>query len=209
MKTSYFLNFILAAALVYLAVLYAGKPEPVAQEATVTDSNSMEFILSRTSVRSYSSREVTRAQIDTLLRAAMAAPTAMNKQPWQFVVIDDRVLLDSISSRFPNISMASKAQVAVVVCGDMSKTIGGEGRDYWIQDCSAATENLLLAANAAGLGAVWCGIYPVSERVSALTAMLGLPDGIVPLCVVPVGYPEGVSAPKDKYDSSKIHYNRF
>lgn len=208
MKTSYFLNFILAAALAYVAVLYVEKPVPDDMDAVVKD-NSMDIILSRTSVRSYTGQAVPKEQVDSLLRAAMSAPTAMNKRPWQFVVIEDRAILDTISVKFPNISMAKDASVAVAVCGDMSLAIEGAGRDYWIQDCSAAAENLLLAANAMGLGAVWCGIYPIAERVESLSSMLGLPDNVIPLCVIPVGYPKGEPKAKDKYDKSRIHFNGY
>lgn len=208
MKTSHFLNIILAAALAIVAVLYAQKPQEAATEQSELATNAaLENIFTRTSVRSYSSREVSRATVDTLLRAAMSAPTAVNKQPWQFVVIDDRAKLDSIASEFRNISMAAKAPMAVVVCGDMSRALDGEARDFWIQDCSAATENMLLAAHSLGLGAVWCGIYPAAERVAKLSELLGLPGHLVPLCVVPMGYPDGATGAKDKYDAARIHFN--
>lgn len=210
MKTSYFLNFVLAAALLYVGVLYIEKSGAEPENASATGNCGVEMIMTRTSVRSYdSTRTVSAEQVDTLMRAAMAAPTAMNKQPWQFVVIDDRTVLDTIAARFPNISMAAGASVAVAVCGDMSLAIEGDGQPYWIQDCSAATENLLLAAHAMGLGAVWCGIYPIEERVKDMSSLLKLPENVIPLALVPVGYPSGNPQPKDKFNAGRVHENQF
>lgn len=210
MKTSYFLNFVLAAALLYVGVLYIEKSGAEPENASAPGNCGVEMIMTRTSVRSYDSiRTVSAEQVDTLMRAAMAAPTAMNKQPWQFVVIDDRTVLDTIAARFPNISMAAGASVAVAVCGDMSLAIEGDGQPYWIQDCSAATENLLLAAHAMGLGAVWCGIYPIEERVKDMSSLLKLPENVIPLALVPVGYPSGNPQPKDKFNAGRVHENQF
>lgn len=210
MKTSYFLNFVLAAALLYVGVLYIEKPGAEPENASAPGNCGVEMIMTRTSVRSYdSTRTVSAEQVDTLMRAAMAAPTAMNKQPWQFVVIDDRTVLDTIAARFPNISMAAEASIAVAVCGDMSLAIEGDGQAYWIQDCSAATENLLLAAHAMGLGAVWCGIYPIEERVKDMSSLLKLPENVIPLALVPMGYPSGNPQPKDKFNAGRVHQNQF
>lgn len=172
----------------------------------------LECILTRTSVRQYDeNRTVSRDTIETLLRAAMAAPTAVNKQPWAFVAIDNRQDLDSLASVLPYARMLTKAPLAIVACGDMSKFIEGENADrgFWIQDVSAATENLLLAAHALGLGAVWTGVYPDGERVKAVQQRLGMPDSIIPLAVIPVGYPAGPQTPKDKWKPENIHFNRW
>lgn len=214
MKTSYLLNVLLAIALVLLSVkiVFFEKSDTETQAAPQTDSQSeiIDNIFTRTSVRSYSDRQISDGQIDTLLRAAMAAPTAVNKQPWQYVVIKNRATLDTIASRFNNIKMAAQAQAAVVVCGDLGKTLDGDGQAYWIQDCSAATENLLLAAHGLGLGAVWCGIYPIEQRVKTVKELLSLPDTIIPLNIIPIGYPKHPGQqPKDKYDAARIHYERF
>ncbi|MDE7411305.1 MAG: nitroreductase family protein [Paramuribaculum sp.] len=212
MKTSYFLILVLAVALVVLGVkcLDGNRQASTGGTDTITMNNDFySGILTRASVRKYTSQEVTPGQVDSLLKAAMSAPTAVNKQPWQFVVVNERALLDSIASKFPNIHMAASAPLAVVVCGDLSLALEGEGEAYWIQDCSAATENMLLAAHSMGLGAVWCGIYPIADRVKALSDMLSLPENIIPLCVVPIGYPEGEVHPKDKFTSGKVHYNKF
>jgi len=186
-------------------------------EADVTTENpsvnpALECILTRTSVRQYDeNRTISRDTVETLLRAAMAAPTAVNKQPWAFVAIDNRQDLDSLAAVLPYARMLTKAPLAIVACGDMSKTIDGETPDkgFWIQDVSAATENLLLAAHALGLGAVWTGVYPDAERVKAVQQRLGMPDSIIPLAVVPIGYPAGPQTPKDKWKTENVHFNRW
>lgn len=121
-------------------------------------------IMSRTSVRSFLDQPVESEKVEMLLHAAMAAPSACNKQPWHFAVIDDRKLLDQIPHFSPYASMAKEAPLAIVVCGDLNKTLDGTEQEFWIQDCSAATENLLLMANALDLGAVWTALYPLEER---------------------------------------------
>jgi nitroreductase len=134
----------------------------------------------------------------------MASPTAGNKQPWKFVVIKDKNTLKTISEHFHTMTMAEHAPMAIVVCGDMNLTFPDDGRDYWVEDTSAATENLLLAAHSMGLGAVWCGIYPMQERVEYLSELLKLPENIVPLNVIPVGYPAENPAPKDKWKPENV-----
>lgn len=170
-------------------------------------ADALEVIMTRTSVRQYTDRPISAETIDTLLRAGMAAPTAGNKQPWKFVVVTERALLDSLAAG--NWRMAAQAQAAIVVCGDTENVFPEEGRDYWVQDCSAASENILLAAHAVGLGGVWCGCYPISERVSKVQKLFGLPSSIVPLSVLVLGYPDGEQTPKDKYKPENIHYNRW
>jgi len=164
----------------------------------------IENIMTRTSIRKYQNKPVEAAKIDTLIRAAMAAPTAVNKQPWHFVVVTDSELLQKLGGeRF------GKAPLAIVICGDMEKALQGPGRDFWIQDVSAATENLLLAANALGLGAVWTGGYPRMERCAEIANVIGTPEYIIPLCVVYAGYPDEQPAPKQKYDPAKVSYNNY
>lgn len=169
----------------------------------------LETIMTRTSIRAYQDKAVEAEKIEKMLRAAMAAPSAGNKQPWRFVVINDKNTLRSISENFHTMKMAEKAPLAIVVCGDMKDTFPNEGVDYWVQDASAATENLLLAAHSMGLGAVWCGVTPLSERVSLLKEMLGMPEDIVPLNVVVIGYPAESPIPKDKWKPEYISYNRY
>lgn len=168
-----------------------------------------EAILTRASVRQYTPEKVSEKAVDSLLRAAMAAPTAVNKQPWQFIVIDDKELLDSLSTGSGGWAPVGRAPLAIVACGDMNLAIEGEGRDFWVQDVSAATENLLVAAHSMGLGAVWCGAYPSAERVEILRNALGLPDYIVPLNIIAIGYPADQPAPKEKFTEEKVHFNRW
>lgn len=163
-------------------------------------------IMTRTSVRQYTDRQISADTLETLLKAGMAAPTAVNKQPWAFVVTTGRDALDSLATLQPRLKTAA---AAITVCGDMTRAIEGEGRDFWVQDCSAATENILLAAHALGLGAVWTGVYPIAERVDNVSHALALPDSVVPMCIIAVGYPVADQEPKDKWDPSKVHYQRW
>jgi len=163
-------------------------------------------------VRNYQQgRAVGRDTVETLLKAAMAAPTAMNRQPWEFVVVDSHDDMCGLMEACPYARMLEQAAVAVVPCVNLREVIEGETRDcgFWIQDVSAATENMLLAAHALGLGAVWTGVYPDSARVSGVQEKLGLPAYVVPLAVVPMGYPEGEQTPKDKWKPAKIHYGSY
>lgn len=175
-----------------------------AQDCCRGKNAAIENIMTRTSIRKYQNKAVEASKIDTLIRAAMAAPTAVNKQPWHFVVVTDRSELQQLGgNRF------GLAPLAIVICGDMEKALQGPIRDFWIQDVSAATENLLLAAHAIGLGAVWTGAYPNMERCGAIANIIGTPEYIIPLCVVYAGYPDEQPAPKQKYDPAKVSYNTY
>ena len=170
-------------------------------------NDALSVIAARCSVRSYDqSRDVDEATIEILLRAAMAAPTAVNLQPWEFVVVKDKATLNRLAATNRFGGMIAKAPVAVIVCGDTLNEARGEPNKWWMLDCSAATENLLLAATAKGLGAVWTAVYPHDERLSAVRQVLNIPDRFIPLCIVPIGYPTDASAkPKDKWKPEKIH----
>lgn len=164
-------------------------------------------ILQRKSVRAYTDRAVSHEQLDTLIRAAMAAPTGRDMRPWHFIVLEGRHQLSPLAEQLPYAKMLAEAQAAVVVCGDMSVTDKeGKPSRNWTFDCSAATENLLLQAEAMGLGAVWTGVYPYDERLEAVKQVLQLPDHLIPLNVIPIGYPKGDPQPKDKYDPAKVEY---
>lgn len=206
MKNPTFLIVLLALGLVFVSYKWVNSSTPI----TVSpEKSTIEDIMTRTSVRSYSDKEVESEKIDTLLRAAMAAPTAGNKQPWRFVVINDKGILSKIGDNFHTMTMAKNASVAVIMCGDTTATFKGEAQGYWIQDVSAASENLLLAAHAMELGAVWCGIYPQMARVSEFSQMLNLPDSIIPMACICIGYPSGETTPKDKWKPEYIHYNTW
>lgn len=152
----------------------------------------VESIMTRTSIRQYQERAVSSDTVEILLRAGMAAPTAVNRQPWHFVVVTHPETLEALGGR------SKDAPLAIAVCGDMTKALEREAREYWVQDCSAATENILLVAHALGLGAVWQGVYPISQRVENVSKLLGLPEHLVPLNVIAIGYPDEAPAPKDK-----------
>lgn len=166
-------------------------------------------IMTRTSIRRFKQQPVESGKVDTLLRAAMAAPTAVNKQPWHFVVVDDAQVLNQLAGQGRRGDMLRNAPLAIVVCGDMTKALEGKAQEYWIQDTSAATENLLLAAHALGLGAVWTGQWPMEDRYLQTQQVLSLPQHIVPLCTVVIGYPDEQPAPKDKWKPENVSYNRF
>lgn len=201
------LSIALLASMTRLIVLLNSQStSPAQQKADVVMTN----ILQRKSVRSYTDRPVTKSQLDTLVRAAMAAPTGRDMRPWKFIIINDRQAMKSLADQLPYAKMLAEAQAAVVVCGDLS-ILDKEGKPStnWMFDCSAATENLLLQAEAMGLGAVWTAAYPYEDRLTAVKQALQLPDHIVPLNVIPIGYPKGDTQPKDKYDANNIHYNAW
>ena len=179
-----------------------------AQQKAESDA-AIKNIMTRTSVRKYTNEAVSKADIETMLRAGMAAPTAVNKQPWHFVVVTDREQLNALAAANRGTGMAAKAPLAIVVCGDMQKTLSGVGQGFWVQDCSAATENILLAANALGLGAVWTGLYPNEDRANAVRNVVKAPEHIVPLCVIVIGHPADNPTPKDKWKPENVSYNKF
>lgn len=169
----------------------------------------MENILNRKSVRKYTKEEVKKEQLEMLVRAGMAAPSARNSQPWLFFVINDRAILDNLAKQLPNAKMLLSAKAAIVVCGNLQKALEGDGREFWVQDCSAATQNILLAAESMGLGAVWTGAYPRKETVNIIKVELGLPEHIVPLNVIPIGWQTGEEKPKQKYTEENIRWNKW
>lgn len=151
-------------------------------------------------------KPIPKETIEELLRAAMSAPSAGNEQPWQFLVIDDRKKLDSITGVNPNAKMCKEAQAAILVCGDTTKE---KYPGFWVQDCAAATQNILLAAHERGLGSVWTGIYPIPERVQGFRQLLEIPDTIIPFCLVPLGYPAKESPQVDRFQRDRVHYNSW
>ena len=160
-------------------------------------------ILSRKSVRKYSTDVVEDEKLEVLLRCGMAAPSGKNVQPWELILVKDRALLDAMAEGLPYAKMLADAQAAIVVCAVEEKC------DYWYVDCSAVTENILLAAEALGLGAVWTATYPYPERMEVVKNVCELPEGIVSLCVIPVGYPAKEYNARDKYVIEKIHREKF
>lgn len=171
--------------------------------------NAIETIMTRTSIRSFTDRAVSADTVEMLLRAGMAAPTAVNLQPWHFVVVNDRAKIDELGGNGRQSQMWHESPLVIVVCGNMEKAMEGVGQAFWVQDCSAATENILLAAHALGLGAVWTGCYPIEERVANISQVLGLPEHIVPLCAIVMGFPNESPQPKDKWKPENVSYNGF
>jgi nitroreductase len=168
--------------------------------------DTLEAIHTRRSIRKFKDKPIPRELITELLRAAMSAPSAVNAQTWIFIVIDDRKLLDEIPTYSPYASMCREAPLAVLICGDTSLE---KAPGFWVQDCSAATQNLLLAAHAVGLGAVWTGVYPVKDRVEGFRKAFGLPDNVIPLAFVPIGYPDQHPGSQDRFDRKKIYCNAY
>ena len=161
----------------------------------------------RRSVRSFTEAPVTPEQIHILLEAAMAAPSAANGQPWAFLVVDDPALLGAMPAINPYASMVPKAPVAILVCGDLSKE---KAPGYWIQDCSAAIQNMLLAVVGLGLGAVWTGIHPTEARVRACAELFHLPPTLQPLGLIAIGHPQKPGGKREsRFDPTKVRANRW
>lgn len=163
-----------------------------------------EALLKRRSVRKYKDTKVKDEDIDALLHAAMAAPSALNKKPWCFYVVSNEDLLAKI--RNVNVGTQRVAPLAIVVCANLDECIEGKRGEFWIQDCSAATENILLKATELGLGSLWCGIHLQDEPQAKLAKLLDLPANIVPFNVIYIGYADEDLEARDQYNESKIHY---
>ena len=173
------------------------------------DNAILNAIAKRSSIREYTGEVVSHDQLETIIEAGMAAPSAMNHQPWEFVAIDDRALLDKLGDVLPYAKMLHKAGAAIAVCGNVEKDCPAPYNSIWIHDCSAATENILLAVEALGLGAVWTAVEPSDALVAVVKDALKLPDNVVPLCVIPIGHPAVEAKPKDKFKPEKIHWNAY
>jgi len=170
----------------------------------MNNNSVLQAIYNRKSVRHFTDEIVTKEQLEELIRAGMAAPTARNLQPWSFIGIKNREMLDQLANGLPYAKMLFRANAAIVVCGIPDRSGQDSPEGYWIQDCSAATQNILIAAEAIGLGAVWTGVYPRQERVSIVREILGIPEKVIPLNVLPIGYPDGMDKPKDKFRTENI-----
>ena len=169
-------------------------------------NQAIKTIITRRSIRHYSDSPVTDEEVTAILTAAMSAPSAGNEQPWEFIIIRDKKTLSSITKIHPYAQMLEEASVAITVCGDILKE---KHQGFWVQDCSAATQNILLAAHALGLGAVWLGIHPIKERVDGIAKLLHLPSNIVSLSLVPVGHPDEEKVPANRFDSSRLHHEKW
>ena len=168
--------------------------------------SALDNIFARKSVRSYTDEPVSPEQVETILKAAMAAPSGMNMQPWRFVVVTDQKVKDKLAIGFNK--MIAKAPVVIIVCGKTTNKLGAPNKN-WTADCAASTENLLLAVEALGLGAVWTACYPYEDRMNPTVEALRLPENISPYCIVPIGHPAGNDKPKDKWNPENIHYEKW
>ena len=173
-----------------------GKGEPM--------NETLQTIMNRKSVRSYRADPIPKEKLELIVKAGMAAPTAVDKRPWEFVVITDKALLKQLADALPYAKMAEQAGAAILVAGDVDRQHGGRAADYWMVDCAAAAENILLAVESLGLGAVWTAVYPEQERIEAVRELLKVPSSIVPLAFIPIGAPAGDQKPikkkEGKYD---------
>lgn len=205
---------VLTVTAVLLMAAACGKCEQPAQKSA------LEVIKARTSIRAFTGEKLSEEQIHTLLDAAMAAPTASNVQPWRFVVITDDAVKAGLYEGERHKSMVTTAGAVIIVCGETTRLRKPHDaasdaepevvpNKYWYEDCSAATENLLLAATALDLGAVWLSCYPNEKSVERIKTYLGLPETVCPLAIVPVGVPAENPEPKVKWDPEKIHYDRW
>ena len=196
MKTS-----LIVSGLILMMMTVACNSEK--KEGTFQTQDALENIFARKSVRKYLPKPVEKEKTDLLLKAGMAAPSGKDVRPWEFVVVSDRAKLDSMAAALPYAKMLTQARNAIIVCGDSARSF------YWYLDCSAAAQNILLAAESMGLGAVWTAAYPYEDRMEVVRKYTHLPENILPLCVIPFGYPATKEQPKQKYDEKKIHYNQY
>lgn len=199
-------TLIICAVAILLSAVVSCQPKEKKETGT---KNLVDVMHQRTSIRNYRDRPVSEEQLETIVRAGMTAPSAMNKQPWRFIIVNDKDILQALGKDIRTSKMVSGAPAAIVVCGDMQ--LAGEGwlQEYWIQDCSAASQNILLAITEMELGGVWTSIYPAPERMKIVSEILKLPEHIIPLNIIPVGYPDGPQDPKDKWDAKKVYWNKF
>lgn len=166
-------------------------------------------ILTRVSVRRFTDAPVTDDELTAILHAAMSAPSGVNKQPWEFIVVDDRDLLNQLADVLPYAKMTANAPVAIVVCGNKERFLPGVDDNLWEQDCSAASENILLAAHALGLGGVWTCLYPHQERIEPVRSILNIDDRLIPFNLIPIGHPVSDHAPMNKWHADRVHFNRL
>jgi nitroreductase len=176
------------------------------EDANMKDTFSV--IHARKSVRSFSGAPVSKADLENIIKAGMAAPTAANMQPWSFIVITERKILDDLAAGLPNAKMLTKAGAAIIVCTEPDKA-NGKSKDLAIIDASLAGENILLAIEALGYGGVWTAAYPYVDRLKHVKAVLNIPEEVIPLNVIVIGIPTGEDKPKDKYRKEKIHWERW
>ncbi len=166
----------------------------------------LQLLYKRRSIRKYKDKPIEEEKIKAILKAAMLAPSAGNQQPWHFIIIKDKQVMEKIMDVHPYSKMLKDAPLAIAVLGDKSLE---KHKDFWVQDCSASTQNILLACEALGLGAVWLGVYPHMDRYEGVKKVLNIPENVYPLSIVSIGYPDEEKPMPDRYDESRIHYERW
>ena len=171
-------------------------------------NSKLDYVFARRSIREYQAEDVEESLVRDLLEAAMAAPSAVARDPWEFVVIRNRDMAAKIAEGLPHGKMIAKAPVGIVVCGDLNRTHDGQ-LSYMLQDCSAAIENLLLAAGTLGLGACWLGVHPREERITHIRSMLKLPQGVIPIAAIAIGWPAQSHEPRTRYREDAVHYETW
>jgi nitroreductase len=167
----------------------------------------LDAIFSRRSIRRFKEREVDRELLVQLLQAAMAAPTASNSQPWEFIAIDQRETMDRLRAKL--MFARYNAPAAIVVLGNPGLAHNTSGKHFWVQDCSAATENILIAAAGLGLGAVWIGVYPLPSVMKAVREILAIPEDVFPLCLVMVGWPDENKPARTQYEERRVYWGVY
>jgi nitroreductase len=168
----------------------------------------IEYIMQRRSIRKFTAQPVEKAKVQELLQAAMAAPNAKNSKPWEFVVVTDPATCDKLRAAHPYGN--HNGTLAIIVCGHPAIADNPQTSEKnWMLDCSAATENLLIDAAAIGLGAVWCGVWPVQDRIESIGAIVGLPKGCHPLNLIWLGYPAEFKESRTQYDETRVHWEKY
>jgi len=180
------------------------KQELTIQTADKIENPTLQTILNRKSIRQYTNQEISADEIKNLLKAGMAAPSSRDRRPWHLIVISDKSVLENLGAQLKNAAILKDANKAIVVCGDDELS-----DNCWFLDCAAVTQNILLAAESMGIGAVWTAVYPYEDRTEIVNKQLGLPTNIHALSIIPLGYPAGQHASKDKFDTTRVHYNKF
>ena len=190
-----------AAALLALAAQSAFAGDGFSKDSAVVMNN----ILTRTSIRKFQQRPVEQSKVLALLRAGMAAPSARDRRPWHFVVLNDTADIHAYAATMKHHGeMVAQTPLVIYACGDTTMMMPGQARDFWVEDVSCASENILLAAHAMGLGAVWTSVYPETRKVKGVSQALHLPGNLIPLNCILIGYPDEAPQPKDKWDEDKI-----
>jgi len=216
MKNIYLFTATVAILMAFSLASCSNQSESFYEDDTVGDSlvfiSSEDIIIDnimhRRSIRQFSADTISSANIEKILKAGFAAPTAMNSQPWAVVVVNDKLLLTKMALQLPHARLETAA-VAFVILGDMERSLDGDGRNFWVVDCSLMAENMMLAANAMGIGSCFTGGWPSKERPSVIRELLSIPSRYEILGMIPMGYPAENPEVKDKWRAEAVHFNAW